>query len=132
MGFIMIEKIKKDWFEAYNLRNWDCMKNLYADDAIFHAKDGLQKGGESVVKAAKKWLHALTDLQITPIHASMEEDVVIMHWNAVGLFENSIMDIPASRKKVSCHGITCFRIKDDKVIKHWASIDYRPLIFSSK
>jgi len=126
----MEETILKNWFDAYNQRDWDSIKNIYSDDAIVHGKEGDLIGGQSVVNLAKKGLVSFPDARINPLFFSWEDDVFIVHWRVEGTFENSILDIPATNEKVVFHGLTCFRCKDDKVIEHWAAVDYRPLTFA--
>ena len=123
----MKDTILKCWFDTYNQREWDSMQKIYSDDATIHGKDALLKGGNAVVELAKKWLIAIPDAKITPLHDSIEKDIVVVHWKVEGTFTNSIKDIAATGEKVIFHGLTCFRCHNEKVIEHWASVDYRPL-----
>ena len=119
------------WFDAYNRRDWNAMKSIYADDALIHGKDGPLRGGDAVIELAKMWVTAIPDAQITPLYASKEKDVVIIHWKAEGHLTGSLRDIQPTGKHVIFHGLTCFRCRDQKVVEHWASIDYRPLRVSA-
>ncbi len=126
----MQDTILRCWFDGYNQRDWDSVQKIYSDDALVHGKDGDLKGGRSVVQLAKKWLTAIPDARIIPLHTSIENDVVVVHWKVEGTFTESIRDIVASGKKVAFHGLTCFRCRDQQVVEHWASVDYRPLMSS--
>lgn len=119
--------ILKCWFDGYNQRDWESVKKIYSDDALVHGKDGQLRGGSSVVELAKKWLTAIPDSRITPLHTSIEKDVVVVHWKVEGTFTNPIKDIAATGKTVALHGLTCFRYHNEKVVEHWASVDYRSL-----
>lgn len=123
----MQDTILRCWFDGYNQRDWDSVQKIYSDDALVHGKDGDLRGGSSVVQLAKKWLTAIPDARITPLHTSIENDVVVVHWKVEGTFTNPIRDIEATGKKVVFHGLTCFRCHNEKVVEHWASVDYRPL-----
>ncbi|SCA63573.1 hypothetical protein SCG7086_AW_00150 [Chlamydiales bacterium SCGC AG-110-P3] len=124
----MEDTILSCWFDGYNRRDWDAVQGIYSDDALIHGKDGPLRGGQAVVELAKKWLRAIPDCQITPLHTSREGDVVVVHWRVEGTFTESIRDIVATGKKVAFHGLTCFRCRDQQVVEHWASVDYRPLM----
>ena len=123
----MESKILKCWFDGFNRRDWTSIKEIYSDDALIHGKDGTLRGGQGVVELGKKWLEAIPDAQITPLHTSSEKDVVVVHWRVEGVMEGSIRDIVGTGKKVTFHGLTCFRCRGQKVVEHWASVDYRPL-----
>jgi len=123
----MKDRILKCWFEGYNKRDWHAVGKIYSDDALIHGRDGQLIGGRSVVELAKRWLTAIPDAHITPLCASTEEDVVVVHWKLEGTFKESIREYPATGKHVVFHGLTCFRCHNEKVVEHWASIDYRPL-----
>lgn len=127
----MKTKILHSWFDAYNRRHWSSISGLYADDAIIHSQQGTLTGGESITDIAKLWSEALPDAHITPLSATEEEDgLIVVHWKVEGTFHQPLRDIPATGKKVRIHGHTCFRCEGDKIVEHWASVDYRPLTHS--
>ncbi len=124
----MEDVILGDWFDGYNCRDFDAMEQIYSNDALIHGVEGLVHGGKAVVEIAKKWLEAIPDAQIIPLFTSKEEgNVIVVHWRAEGTLTGSIRDLVATGKKVAFHGLTCFRHMDNKVVEHWAAIDYRPL-----
>jgi len=126
----MEEKLLQSWFTGFNQRDWDSIQNIYTEDALIHGKEELLRGGKSVVEMAKKWLFAIPDAHITPLSTIKEKDFVVVHWRVEGTFTNPIRDIAATGRKVVFHGLTCFRFDSEKVVEHWASVDYRPLRFS--
>ncbi len=120
--------ILSNWFDAYNQRDWAAMQEIYTDNSLIHGKEKELRGGAAIVELAKKWLKAIPDIQLTPLNTSKEgHDVVVVHWRAEGTFTNSIRDIEATGKKIAFHGLTCFRFLNEKVVEHWATVDYRPL-----
>jgi len=124
----MENRILSCWFDGFNRRDWEVLEELYSDDALVHGKEGAVRGGQGVVGLASKWLEAIPDAKIDPLYFSEEKyGVFAVHWRAEGTFKNPIREIPASGKKVAFHGLTCFRITDQKVVEHWACVDYRPL-----
>lgn len=124
----MREKILKNWFEAFNQRVWEAMESLYSPQAVIHGRKGDLTGGNSVVKIAKEWLHAIPDAKILPLITVEEsDDLYIVHWKTEGTFTGSIDEFQGDQNKVSFHGHTCFRFDGDQVVEHWASVDYRAL-----
>ncbi len=128
----MEEQILTRWFEALNKHDWTSIESLYTSDALVHGKDGLLRGGASVVELIKKWLKAMPDSHITPLHTSTEADVIVVHWRTEGTLVGSIREFKPTGKKTVVHGLTCFRCKEGKVIEHWAAVDYLPLQPQSK
>lgn len=116
------------FFEALNRRDLPLICSLYAPDALIHSREGPLKGPQGIEKVVNRWLVAFPDLRITPLHASQEEDVIVVHWRAVGKHEEAILDIPATGKMTAFHGLTCFRIQNERVIEHWACTDFRTLL----
>ncbi|NGX58297.1 MAG: hypothetical protein K940chlam3_01202 [Chlamydiae bacterium] len=124
----MKEKILKYWFDAYNRRDFSSVQQIYADDAVIHGTGGPYYGGKAVVSLLKIWLEGIPDAQIIPLFTMKEDnDVVVVHWRAEGTFKGPVRDIPPTGEKVAFHGFTCFRCRDDKIIEHYACIDYHPL-----
>ncbi|MCH9608750.1 MAG: hypothetical protein S4CHLAM45_06570 [Chlamydiales bacterium] len=128
----MKDTILKCWFDGYNQRDWGSIQKIYSDNALVHGRDGLLRGGSSVVELAKKWVFAIPDAHITPLCSSIENDVIVIHWKVEGTFSNPIREIAATGKKITLHGLTCFRCHHEKIIEHWTSIDYKPLSPVSK
>ena len=121
----------KKWFGGFNERNWDLVSGVYTEDAIVHAKEGILAGGQAIVDIAKKWIGSFPDIKVTPLSSHLEKDVIVIHWKAEGTFISPIMDIAATGEKVAFHGLANFRIANDKVVEHWAAVDYKPLQFST-
>ncbi len=123
----MEQAILSNWFDAFNRRDWSAIEGVYAEDALIHAKAGPLRGGHSIVEISEKWLSAIPDAHITPLHVSKEGDVIIAHWRIEGTLSGAIRDITPTGEKTAFHGLTCFRCRDSKVVEHWASVDYRAL-----
>lgn len=124
----MQTRILTHFFEAVNQRNPTLLRTLYATDALIHSREGPVRGPQAIEKIAERWWCAFPDLHITPLHVAQEEDVTVVHWRAAGVHKEAMLDIPATGKKTAFHGLTCFRIKNQKVIEHWACTDYRTLL----
>ena len=127
LGDSMKERIIQDWVIGYNNRDFEAIESVYSKDAVIHSKKGDRTGGAAVVEIFKKWIVAVPDGKITPLHVSEEKDnVVVLHWRCSGTFKEQILDIPATGEEVAIHGATFFRHENGKVIEHWATVDYRP------
>lgn len=124
----MEEKIRQDWFDACNHKEWEHIESLYTKNALVHGREGHLYGGVAVVGLIKKWFEALPDAKVSLLHISTEKDVVVAHWRVTGTFENAIAGIEPTKEPVNFHGLTCFRFnQDEQVTEHWAAIDYLPL-----
>lgn len=113
----MEKTLSKEWFEAFNRRDWDSLESFYAKDVLFHSKSGDVIGSGQIINVSKKWTVLFPDLQIHPVYTHMEaHNVIVVHWRA-----------QSPTHQLVFHGLTCFRYKNGKVIEHWASVDYRPI-----
>jgi predicted ester cyclase len=123
----MREQILQGFFQATNHGDYSFIPKLYAPSAIIHTLDGDKHGSDVIIDIFRKWKMALPDFQLEPLCSIQESDVLVIHWRAKGTFTNSIRDIQPTGKKITIHGFTCFKCKDNQVVEHWARVDYRPL-----
>lgn len=123
----MKNRIQKDFFEAINRRDVTPLLGLYSKNAIIHSLEGPLYGPEGMQTILDRWFIAFPDLQIYPLCTAQEEDVIVVHWRAVGTHEKPLLEIPASGKTTAFHGLTCFRHADNQIIEHWACTDYRSM-----
>jgi len=123
----MQTQILENFFEAMNRRDLTSMGNLYSPDALIHGRLGPVRGPQGLENIVKRWLIAFPDLHLFPLHTSQEEDVIVVHWRAVGTHVKALLDIPPTGKKMAFHGLTCFRIRNQQVIEHWACTDFHML-----
>ncbi len=129
----MEKEILSGFFEGFNQRNFVAMQNIYADNALIHGKTRQLIGGKGVVEIVNRWLEAIPDAQITPLHVSQEENnVLVIHWRVKGTFLNSIREMKPTGMPVIFHGLTSFRSDGQKIVEHWATVDYRPLQTATK
>lgn len=123
----MIKKIQNDFFESFNVRQLRPLLELYSESALIHSLEGPLYGPESIQKIIDRWLIAFPDLQLLPLHTSQENDVIVIHWRAHGTHKEPLLHLPATNRQTTFHGLTCFRISENKVIEHWACTDYRSI-----
>lgn len=124
---IMGEQILQGFFQATNRGDYSFIPKLYAPSATIHTLDGDKYGPDVIMDIFKKWKIALPDFQIEPLCLIQESDVLVIHWRAKGTFTNPIRDIQPTGKKITMHGFTCFKCRDNQIVEHWARVDYRPL-----
>ena len=124
--------ILESFFEGMNRRDFASLCNLYSPDALIHSRQGVVRGPQGLESIVKRWLTAFPDLLLFPLHTSQENDVIVVHWRAVGTHVETLLDIQPTGKKIAFHGLTCFRVQNQKVIEHWACTDFHTLRSSSR
>ncbi len=109
----MIEGIKRGFFDNYNQRNWEALKEIYTVDAVIHTPVGDLKGGQAVVDIAKRKLKAMPDMQFTPLFGSYDDNIVVLQWCAKGTAVGS-----EKEETVFC-GSYKFRMSGKMVAEQW-------------
>jgi steroid delta-isomerase-like uncharacterized protein len=94
-----------------------------------HAKDFVAHGGdhdatlEEDIAAAKEERKALPDMTVRVNQIIAEQDLVAVHWTAVGTNTQAGMGFPATGRKIKIDGMTFFRFKAGKIGEEWSTWD---------
>jgi predicted ester cyclase len=98
---------------------------VIADNHIDHAvlPPGLPPGKEGIKLLAKTLRSAFPDLKITIDFSVAEGDLVVQHGTATGTMKGEFAGMPPSGKTATWAGIHIGRIKDGKIVEHWAVED---------
>ena len=102
--------------------NPEAVDQFVAPEMIDHSgrgsgKDGVQQGVRLFASAFPDWHTTIEDL-------IAEGDKVVMRGVASGTHRGVFMGIPPTGKRVTVPGIHIMRIKDGKIVEHWAHGDY--------
>lgn len=122
----MKEKILHDWYGALLERDLDTLVGLYSDHALIHTKQGPLRGKASMKNLLIKWLLAMPDLQIYPEHVIVDNDTLIVYWKGEGTLKSPILDLQPTNEKKAFYGFNSFRLQNNQIIEHRATVDYSP------
>jgi steroid delta-isomerase-like uncharacterized protein len=98
---------------------------VIADDIVEHfaLPPGMPAGKEGFKLFVKALRSAFPDLKITIDFSVAEGDLVAQHGTATGTMKGEFAGMPPSGKTATWAGIHIQRIKDGKIVEHWAVED---------
>jgi len=119
----IIRKYFKAIDEEGKTANAEILNDFLAEDFIEHdpapgippTRDGWKQLFKMFAEATPGY-HVINDL-------IAEDDKVVAHITAYGKHVGTIFGIPATNKEFSMKGIVIWRLKNGKIIEHWAQND---------
>jgi steroid delta-isomerase-like uncharacterized protein len=117
--------IIRRWFEETDKGNLDIIEELCAPDYIDHAPPlpGMPAGNAGVREANQRLRAAFPDTVHFVEDQIAEGDKVVTRLRARGTFAGEILGIPPNGNVVEITGIMVHRLKDGKLVEHWANAD---------
>ena len=111
--------------EAFNQGKLEVIDEVIADNHIDHAvlPPGLPPGKEGLKLLAKGLRSAFPDLKITIDLQVAEGDLVVAHATTTGTMKGEFAGMPPSGKTATWEAIHITRVKDGKIVEHWAVQD---------
>ena len=117
--------IQEKWFAGMNQRDYGAIQSVYADDVLFHRKEGAVSGSHEIVKVAKLWHDVMPDSTMTSLCMTWDKDILVAHWKCTGILIKPLRHLQPTATPVTFFGHTCFRFAAERVVEHWACVDYR-------
>ena len=121
--------IVRRYREIYNASQLDKLEEVVSPDLIPHATiPGMPWNG---LESARQ-IHMMTKSIFPDLHTTTEDllaegDKVVERWSQTQTHTGApffVGNIPASGKRVTTTGISIYRIKDGKIVEHWADMDF--------
>jgi predicted ester cyclase len=111
--------------EAFNRGRLEVIDEVVADNSVDHGElpPGLPPGKEGVKLFVKALRSAFPDLKITLGLQVAEGDLVVQQATSTGTMKGEFAGMPPSGKKATWEAIHITRIKDNKIVEHWAVQD---------
>ncbi|MDX1583088.1 MAG: ester cyclase [Thermoanaerobaculia bacterium] len=103
---------------VYNQRQLDRIPDYVSAGFVDNSPGAPEnaKGPEFVLEQAKQTFRTFTDLQFEILRTLAEDDLVSMHWRAVGT--------AASTGEITrVEGISIFRMDEGKIVESWDIVD---------
>lgn len=114
--------------ELHNTNQLDRLGEVLADDFVPHT---LMPGVPATLEGAKmvhqSTLAIFPDNRVTTEDLIAEGDKVVERWTQTMTHTGApffVGNIPASGKAIKTTGISIYRIKDGKIVEHWAEMDF--------
>jgi predicted ester cyclase len=110
--------------ELHNKHNLRIIDQLVAGNVVSHSPFPGQKPGAAGLKETMEVFHAaFPDLSIQTIHLLAEGDKVVGYFTVSGTHRGEFMGEAPTGRKVSYEEVVVLRLKDDKIVEHWAVAD---------
>lgn len=115
------------YFEALNRRDLDALSTLIADDLINHAAIPEAQGISGFRRILGKLVEAFPDAHWQCEDIVAEGDRVVCRVKMSGTNSGPLnflrYPLPATGRKVESEALHLFRVKDGKLVEHWAGRD---------
>jgi len=111
--------------EAFNQGKLEVIDEVIADNSVDHSSrpPGTPPGKEGLKLLVKGLRNAFPDFKITIDLQVAEGDLVVHHVTTTGTMKGEFAGMPPSGKAATWEAIHITRVKDDKIVEHWAVQD---------
>jgi steroid delta-isomerase-like uncharacterized protein len=112
--------------QAHNTNHLDLLDAIVAEDLISHNMlPGVPKGREGGKMVHQTVIASCPDLQTTTEDLFAQNDKVVERWSMIMTHTGQpFLGAPASGNRVQVTGTSIYRIKDGKIVEHWADMDF--------
>jgi len=111
-----------------NEHNVDGVGHLFDKDFVHHFRTPMPGGFEGLRQVGIMMNGAFPDVVVTEEDLIASGDKVVERSSAVATHKGSIMGAPPTNKKIHWSEIHIYRLKDGKIVEHWAEIAMMELL----
>lgn len=110
--------------EVHNKDNLDAIDTYVATDVVSHdPMPGQKPGAEGVKDTMELFRKAFPNKHITINDSMAEGDKVMVKLTCFGTHNGEFMGMPATGNPIEYEEVLIFRMKDGKIVEHWAVAD---------
>jgi steroid delta-isomerase-like uncharacterized protein len=100
------------------------LEELLAPDLLDHSRPpGVDPGAEGVRQQFDRLRAALPDLRATILDQVAEGDKVVTRKVFEGTHRGELLGIPPSGRRIEIGVIDIVRVRDGRIVEHWARVD---------
>jgi len=100
--------------------------DIYGPDFVAHGASA-QYTEEQDRAATLSWRAAMPDLQVIVERTVADQDLVAVHWKAVGTNTVAAGGMPGKGDRIGIEGMTFFRFAGGRIVEEWSVIDVATL-----
>jgi len=116
--------IAKQAVEAINAGDFALLESLVTPDGVDHAvPPGMSPTRDSALQFLRMFRSAFPDLTYTGEDVIAEDDLVVQRSTARGTMKGDFLGMPATGKSATWAEIHIVRVKEGRIVEHWASVD---------
>ena len=110
--------------EAMNAGDISLFESLLAPDGVEHAAPpGMPPTRETAIQFFTMLRAALPDLHYTIEDVIAEGDRIVQRATGSGTMKGEFLGMPATGKSATWSEMHIVRLKDGKIVEHWATVD---------
>ncbi|MEX1253133.1 MAG: ester cyclase [Dehalococcoidia bacterium] len=109
--------IVKEFFEAFNNRDWDKMRSMLSSDFTYTGGDGVvQRGPDAGLAVAQMFATAMPDAKIEVTRMHSAGNVVVAEFTGTGTQTGNFMDVPPTGRKVTMPVCDVVEVRDGQIV----------------
>ncbi|WP_375003499.1 ester cyclase [Aeromicrobium sp. CTD01-1L150] len=110
--------------ELFNAANFDRLDELVAADFLEHSPmPGVRPDRQGLVEMIKRGREGLSETH-TQIHELIAQgDRVAARWTTTGRHTGRYLEVPATGREITIHGMSFGRVAGGKLVEHWTQVD---------
>lgn len=118
-------KMIEEWVDAWNSKDMDRMRSLYAEDAILYQAPVKQTltGWNYINDRLKDLAEGFPDAKIEISALHIDGDTAILEFNETGTHKGRFLDYEPTGNKIDIDSCLVFKIRDGKVINYTTYLD---------
>lgn len=110
--------------ELHNKDNIDVIDTYVSEDIVSHdPMPGQKPGVEGVKDTMRLFRQAFPDKHIKITDSMAENDKVMIKLTCFGTHKGEFMGMPATNNPIEYDEVLIFRLRDGKIVEHWAVAD---------
>jgi steroid delta-isomerase-like uncharacterized protein len=118
---------KRVFLEKMGQGRFDRLDEIYGPGFVAHSPTEdytLEEDNAS----GRLWRQAFPDLEVEVLRTIAEDDLVAVHWGAVGTNTVAAAGMPGKGARAKVQGMTFFRFADGRIVEEWSLIDMATLM----
>lgn len=117
----VLKSIARRWFEeVINQRNLETIRDIYADNYVYHGVEGMELRGPEEVRAfAASILEASDDRRAVVEQQIAEGNLVVTRFKSQGHHTGTFRGVEPTGNIFTTEGIVISRIEDGKIVEDW-------------
>ena len=114
--------VAREDIEAFNAADWDHLRELYSDDAVYEeaATGQTYRGPDAITEANVAWKRAFPDAKGTVTNAAVADDTVTLEVTWEGTQDGPLamddgQELPPSHNRVVIKAAEIYRFEGDRI-----------------
>jgi len=121
-----VRTAKRVFLETMALGRFEHLEEIYAPNFVAHGA-GVEYTLEQDNASTKSWHTAMPDLKVTVERTVADQNMVAVHWRAVGTNTVAAGGMPGNGARIGVEGMTFFRFAAARIVEAWTVVDVATL-----